>query len=128
MKKSLVSGLKSCLSMVQVGSLPFHWSRRPIDVIPGFSPCELDRLSQLRIVPKTVSGHREWLPPVQCYVGGRMGHDFYSKLFHFVNFGPMANRFLNACGAKIEPSEKDVVESLIDDPERFYELAGGHEQ
>ena len=41
-----------------------------------------------------------------------------------MNFGTGAILFLRACGAKNEPSEEDVAANLVDDPERFYELAG----
>ena len=44
-----------------------------------------------------------------------------------MDFGFSANSFLSACGSKNEPSVKDIAESLVEDPQRFYNLAGGHE-
>jgi hypothetical protein len=48
-------------------------------------------------------------------------------LFVFVNFGAKANRFLGACGLKNNVSIEDVTKVLIEDPERFFEFAGGYE-
>ena len=94
----------------------------------AFRQHELAVLSELPIVPTTnTSGVQQWLTPTQCYLGGGQD-DFHSKLFVFVNFGSTANRFLNACGSRNEPSVKEVAESLIDNPERFYSLSGGHEK
>lgn len=95
-----------------------------LSIIPGFSQDQLVKLSLLQIVPKPISGNSEYLTPVQCYLGKSAKDDFYSKLFHFVNFGTVANRFLDACYAKNEPSEEDIAESLLDDPGKFYDLAG----
>jgi hypothetical protein len=94
-------------------------------VTPGFREPELTRLSGLQIVPTSSSGSQRWLTPAHCYLGPSTD-DFYSKLFVFVDFGTKANRFLNACGLMKEPSVKDVAESLIHDPDRFYKLAEGH--
>ena len=91
---------------------------------PDFREPELTRLSELQIVPIRSSGTRRWLTPTQCYLGPSTD-EFYSKLFIFVDFGTKANRFLNTCGSKEEPSVKDVAESLIHDPDRFYKLAEG---
>ncbi|KAF8555454.1 hypothetical protein OG21DRAFT_1483894 [Imleria badia] len=104
------------------------WFEILAEHVPSFAPLDLERLSRFSMVPKTISGQRTWLAPVQCYLGRSSKYDFYSKLFHYVNFGPKANHFLRHCGAMNEPSEKDVAESLIDNPERFYELTGGHER
>ena len=94
----------------------------------GFAQNELDALSQLSIVPKTISGQeREWLTPVECYLGKSTKHDLYSMLFHFVDFGQKAIQFLRACGAKNEPSEEDVAKYLVENHDKFYKLAG-HER
>ena len=44
-----------------------------------------------------------------------------------MDFGSTANCFFRARGSKDESSVKDIAESLVEDPERFYNLAGGHE-
>ncbi|KAI6094606.1 hypothetical protein EDD16DRAFT_818713 [Pisolithus croceorrhizus] len=53
--------------------------------------------------------------------------ELYAKLFDSVNFGTKANRFLGACGSKNKVSIEDVAEALADNPERFFQLAGGYE-
>ena len=93
--------------------------------VPGFSQRELTRLSELPIVPTRSSTGWQHLAPTQCYVGE--ADVFHTKLFVFVDFGSTANRFLKACGSKNEPSVSDIAESLVEDPERFHKLAGGHE-
>ncbi|KIJ65764.1 hypothetical protein HYDPIDRAFT_186930 [Hydnomerulius pinastri MD-312] len=96
------------------------------ECIQSFTQPELTRLSELQIVPTSSSGAREWLAPAQCYLGPSTD-EFHSNLFVFVDFGAKANRFLSACGSRKEPSVKDIAESLIHGPDRFYNLAGGHE-
>ena len=93
----------------------------------GFSQKELIRLSELLIVPARSSTGWQQLAPTQCYLGEGTRDEFHTKLFVFVNFGSTANSFLRACGSKDEPSIKDIAESLVEDPERFFNLAGGHE-
>lgn len=98
------------------------------NVITAFRQHELAVLSELSIVPTNSSGVQQWLTPTQCYLGGGTQDDFHSRLFVFVNFGSTANRCLSACGSRNEPSVKEVAESLIDNPERFYSLSGGYEK
>ena len=76
-------------------------------------------------MPTNSSGAREWLTPAECYLGPSTD-EFYSELFVFVDFDAKANHFLGACGSMKKPSVKDVAESLIQDPDRFYRLAEGH--
>ncbi|KAG5646295.1 hypothetical protein DXG03_003892 [Asterophora parasitica] len=96
--------------------------------VADFSSQELQRLSQLKIVPvKSESGIR-WLEPAHCYFGGDAKGKFHSKLFVFINFGQPANGFLTACGTKHEPSVEEVVQTLLEDPHRFYASAEGPTQ
>ena len=103
---------------------PLSWD------ITGFTQPQLTILSKLPIVPTKGSGAQplRWLTPAQCYLGDRTKGEFHSKLFVFVDFGPVANRFLSACGSKNEPSINEVAETLISDPRTFYELSGGYEK
>ncbi|KAF8549066.1 hypothetical protein OG21DRAFT_1500623 [Imleria badia] len=101
-----------------------QWFETLFDCISSFSQRELTKLSELPIVPTRSSTQ---LAPTQCYLSEGAKDEFHTKLFVFVDFGPIANRFLKACGSKSEPSVKDIAESLVGDPERFYDLAGGHE-
>ena len=96
----------------------------------GFTQPQLTILSKLPIVPTKGSGAQQlrWLTPTQCYLGDGTKGEFHSKLFVFVDFGPVANRFLSACGSKNEPSIDEVAEILISDPKKFYGLSGGYEK
>ncbi|KAG6375835.1 hypothetical protein JVT61DRAFT_2694 [Boletus reticuloceps] len=93
--------------------------------ISTFESHELVRLSELPMVPTNSSGVRKWLAPTDCYLGEAQD-DFHSKLFVFVNFGSVANRFLSACGSRNEPSTTEVAKNLVDNPEQFYAHVGGH--
>ena len=68
------------------------------------------------------------LPPNQCYFKGKSSDHLYSKLFAFVDFGTSANSFLSACGTKGEPSVEDIAIILMNDPRRFFQLAGGQDR
>ena len=52
---------------------------------------------------------------------------FYAELFTFINLGIKANHFLGACGAKNEVTVEDIARVLIENPERFFDVAGGYE-
>ncbi|KAI8998895.1 hypothetical protein BD414DRAFT_519966 [Trametes punicea] len=96
--------------------------------VTSFSPTELKTLSQMAFVPvKSADGAVRYLPPSQCYFKGNTQAQFHSKLFTFVDFGTTANAFLSACGVKHEPSVEEIVEILLDNPRRFYEVAEGRE-
>jgi hypothetical protein len=45
-----------------------------------------------------------------------------------VDFGTLANNFLSACGSKSQPSVGEVIQILLADPRKFYELAGGRDK
>ncbi|GLB37239.1 putative protein of unknown function (DUF3684) [Lyophyllum shimeji] len=96
--------------------------------ISDFSSQELQRMAQLKIVPVKSDGNLRWLEPMRCYFGGDAKGKFHSKLFVFINFGQPANGFLSACGTKHEPSVEEVVQTLLEDPHRFYESAEGPTQ
>ena len=80
------------------------------------------------IVP--VAGEKEprMMPPSQCYLRGQTEAQLHSKLFVFVDFGTRANQFLSACGSKQEPSVEEVAKIVLDDPRKFYQLAGGRDK
>ncbi|KAI0670652.1 hypothetical protein C8Q78DRAFT_1037269 [Trametes maxima] len=94
--------------------------------VSAFSSTELRILSQTAFIPvKGTHGVTRHLLPTQCYFKGDSQAQFHSKLFTFVDFGTTANTFLGACGVKHEPSVEEVAKILLDNPRRFYELAGG---
>jgi len=67
------------------------------------------------------------LPPNKCYFKKESHSKLYSQLFAFVDFGPPANRFLDACGTKHELPVEEIALVLLKDPQRFFDLAGGHD-
>ncbi|KAI6027972.1 hypothetical protein PISMIDRAFT_91498 [Pisolithus microcarpus 441] len=104
-----------------------HWFEALFDHMASFSAPDLTKLSGLPIVPTGSPSALKFLPPTQCYLDQGTKPVLYAKLFVFVNFGTKANRFLGACGSKSKVSIEDVAEVLIDNPEKFFELAGGYE-
>ncbi|KAF5386054.1 hypothetical protein D9615_002424 [Tricholomella constricta] len=96
--------------------------------VSDFSSQELQRLSQLKMVPVNSDNGLRWHEPAHCYFGGDAKGKFHSKLFVFINFGQPANGFLTACGTKHEPSVEEVVQILLEDPHRFYASAEGPTQ
>jgi hypothetical protein len=62
------------------------------------------------------------LPPNQCYFLKEVRDRLHSKLFASVDFGPQANSFLSACGAKDEPSVEEIAVILLTNPQRFWDL------
>ncbi|KAJ3749126.1 hypothetical protein DFH05DRAFT_638806 [Lentinula detonsa] len=96
--------------------------------ISDFTPSQLQKLSQLPIVPtrqNKSNGATTHIRPSQCYFGDEGKEGFHSKLFIFINFGTSANSFLNACGAKREPSVEEIALMLLADAHNFYQLSGG---
>jgi hypothetical protein len=83
----------------------------------------------MRIVPTPDNSPKpagsRLLPPNKCYFKGKSNDLLHSELFAFIDFGPSANSFLNACGTKGEPSVEDIAVALIEDPRRFLQLVGG---
>ncbi|KIY52910.1 hypothetical protein FISHEDRAFT_63575 [Fistulina hepatica ATCC 64428] len=91
---------------------------------------ELSQWSRMAMVPVVTPSEKKpglrYLPPSQCFLGSKTSATLHSKLFVFVDFGPLANNFLMTCGAKREPSAEEIVQILLDDPHRFHDLSGGH--
>ncbi|KAJ3549086.1 hypothetical protein NM688_g5219 [Phlebia brevispora] len=113
-----------------------QWFAAMATRITDFSAKELKTLSQTLFVPVKVlpssggdkTGARiRLLPPSQCYFRPESNAQIHSKLFTFVDFGTQANQFLSACGTKSEPTVEEIVQSLLDDPRRFWTLAEGRD-
>ena len=66
--------------------------------------------------------------PRDCYLKGENIDTLYSVIFVFVDFGPKANGFLRACGAKNEPSVEAIVQVMLASPVRYYKMTGGGEK
>ncbi|KAG6369267.1 hypothetical protein JVT61DRAFT_15512 [Boletus reticuloceps] len=103
-----------------------RWFECLADCISSFGEDHRSTLSGMQIVPTSTSGVLQWMTPTQCYLG-RPKDEFTRELFTFVVFGTKANDFLRACGSKDEPSVKDLVERLVNDPERFRMVAKGNQ-
>ncbi|KAI6101856.1 hypothetical protein F5141DRAFT_1242841 [Pisolithus sp. B1] len=88
---------------------------------------DLTKLSGLPIVPTGPPSALKLLPPTQCHLDQGTIPVLYKELFVFVKFGNKANQFLSACGLKNKVSTEDVAEVLIENPERFFDLAGGYD-
>ncbi|KAI6159818.1 hypothetical protein EDD17DRAFT_1761872 [Pisolithus thermaeus] len=88
---------------------------------------DLTKLSGLPIVPTGPPSALKLLPPTQCHLDQGTIPVLYKDLFVFVKFGNKANQFLIACGLKNKVSTEDVAEVLIENPERFFDLAGGYD-
>ncbi|KAI6014324.1 hypothetical protein EDC04DRAFT_3070659 [Pisolithus marmoratus] len=104
-----------------------HWFEALFDHMASFSPADLIKLSGLPIVPTGPSSTPRLLPPTKCYLDQGTIPILHAKLFEFVDFGTKANLFLGTCGLKNRVSIEDVAEAFIENPERFFELAGGYE-
>jgi Protein of unknown function (DUF3684) len=101
--------------------------------VKDFSPAQLSVLSNMAIVPvtgdaKEKDSQSRLLAPVHCYFKGDSNAQFHSRIFVFVDFGPLANSFLSACGTKREPSAEDIAKIMLANPRKFYELANGREK
>ncbi|KAI6097702.1 hypothetical protein EDD16DRAFT_1902480 [Pisolithus croceorrhizus] len=104
-----------------------HWFEALSGHLASFSALDLAKLSGLAIVPTGPPNALKMLPPTKCYLDQGQQPVLYAKLFIFVDFGSKANHFLSACGSKNQVSIEDVVQVLIENPGRFFELAGGYE-
>ncbi|EPQ50301.1 hypothetical protein GLOTRDRAFT_82416 [Gloeophyllum trabeum ATCC 11539] len=113
----------------QTEAIASEWFAVLASRITAFSAAQLKTLSQMPIVPTRHNvGDKStirMLPPSQCYFAGDSDGQVHSKLFVYVNFGPQANSFLMACGAKNKPSVDEIAQMMLGDPRRFYSEVGG---
>src|ERR1700694_4594886 len=95
----------------------------------AFESSHLEALKKLKFVPVAEKNGKlvKYMRPNEVFVGSQQ-NTTQSKLFMFVDFGPKANAFLQACGARAEPTVQQVVEILLADPARFLEIVGGASQ
>ena len=99
-------------------------------VFVDFSQAELWGLQWMSFVPVKSTGDNDVikrLQPNQCFLGAAKS-ELYSKLFAIVDFGARANVFLEACGARPEPSDEDIIQILLAEPRRIYELENGRDK
>lgn len=82
----------------------------------------LARLRPAPIVPVPRAGSKEkstsvsYVQPTRAYLGTSAT---YGPIFDFVDFGQDANAFLFKCGAKSEPTKKEVAEMACSEPSRL---------
>ena len=100
--------------------------------IADFSTQDLQKLSELLIVPIETTSPKvddkgkkavRLMAPSQCYFKKDSQTSVHSQLFTFVDFGTEANRFLSACGTKVEPTVEEIAQILLENPHRFWKLA-----
>ncbi|KAF8431325.1 hypothetical protein L210DRAFT_3651207 [Boletus edulis BED1] len=109
------------------GQTARHWFEVLSDRISDFSSSDRNKLSGLPFVPMGASSALKFLPPSKCYLDKGSKPKLYAKLFVFVNFGDRANDFLRACGLKNQVVIEDVAEVLIENPQQFFDFAGGYD-
>jgi hypothetical protein len=82
----------------------------------------LTRLRPAPIIPvsrsstKEKSGSISYIQPTRAYLGTSTT---YGPIFDFVDFGQDANAFLFKCGAKSEPTKREVAEMACSEPARL---------
>ncbi|KAI6104041.1 hypothetical protein EDD16DRAFT_1900225 [Pisolithus croceorrhizus] len=108
-------------------SIASLWFEVLFDHMAIFSAVDFTKLSGLPIVPTGPPSALKLLPPTQCYLDQGSKLVLHEELFVFVKFGIKATQFLSACGLKNKVSTEDVAEALIENPGRFFDLAGGYE-
>lgn len=87
-----------------------------------FSPTQVNELSTMAFIPLDDLAST-MVAPKDCYVG-HPSVPIYGKVFTFVNFGSHANAFLVECRAKKEPTLDEIANVLVDNPQKFLQLAG----
>lgn len=65
------------------------------------------------------------VPPQNVYLGA--GTTF-GEIFDFVNFGDLANGFLQRCGAKMEPTKHEIASFACNEPVRLWTTVGSSEK
>ncbi|KAG4097577.1 hypothetical protein H8356DRAFT_993004 [Neocallimastix lanati (nom. inval.)] len=93
-----------------------------------FTITQWNRLKQSRIIPvlidkekKDGKNNTKWVEPYNVYFKGT---NQYEEIFEYVDFGPTANIFLQACGVKDEPSISELTIQIIKKPSVFLENHG----
>ncbi|KAG6369866.1 hypothetical protein JVT61DRAFT_13427 [Boletus reticuloceps] len=109
------------------GQTARHWFEVLLDHISAFSSSDRNKLLGLPFVPMGPPSALKFLPPTKCYLNQGSKPKLYAKLSVFVNFGDRANDFLCACGLKNQVVIEDIAEVLIENPQQFFDFAGGYE-
>ncbi|KAG8883551.1 hypothetical protein FRB97_006398 [Tulasnella sp. 331] len=122
-------------SAPQNESLAQQWFEYLTGRIADFTGEQFAQLREMAIVPASsaavgaapASRKATMYKPGECFFRNERNSStvVHSNLFTFIDFGGKANVFLRACGVKNEPSVPEVAASLLNDPKRFLELAGG---
>ncbi|ORX44853.1 hypothetical protein BCR36DRAFT_334006 [Piromyces finnis] len=93
-----------------------------------FTTTQWNRIKQSRIIPvlidkekKDGTDNTKWIEPCNVYFKGT---NQYEEIFEYVDFGPNANIFLQACGVKDEPNISELTQQIIKQPSFFLENHG----
>jgi hypothetical protein len=82
-----------------------------------FEPHHLRNLRTAFFIPVNSNVGVRYHSPAMVYFQNELSK--YKNCFVFVNFGEVANQFLQACGVNSEPSPVEIAQSLVENPERF---------
>jgi hypothetical protein len=94
--------------------------------ISSFSAAEVNLLRDAAILPIGSGPAVKHVRPGEAYFGAQAAIDpLFKELFIFVeDYGPAARPFLSAVGVREAPTAVEVAQMLVNDPQRFYSLAG----
>ncbi|KAF8318815.1 uncharacterized protein EI90DRAFT_2978708 [Cantharellus anzutake] len=97
-------------------------------VVSNFSPYQRHQLGDYPVVPYLDGDQAlRHLRPSECFVG-QPDRKVLSRIFQFVDFGDIANKFLQLCGTQKFPTAAQIAAKLLDDPVLFHSYCGGVEQ
>ncbi|CAG8511335.1 12498_t:CDS:10, partial [Dentiscutata erythropus] len=79
----------------------------------------LANLSFIPVQNKSLSSKITYATPKNCFL--KSSDERFVKLFPHVDFGEKANKFLENCGVRLNPSSTTLAELLITSSEEFYD-------
>ena len=88
--------------------------------VPIFSSPVMGEITQSGSDSQTFLRH---ISPGDCYIGDR---NSLAKLFDFVDFKSHGNRFLTMCGARREPSPREVGYRFVQQPYKSLDMLAGY--
>ncbi|CAG8599070.1 18033_t:CDS:2, partial [Acaulospora morrowiae] len=93
----------------------------------NFSNRDWLTLRHLKFIPITSNNFRlnkvTHNCPRKCFFKG--SDTSYTEIFSYVDFGEKANKFLQSCGVREEPSPTDLAEYLLENSEEYWKKTGG---
>ncbi|PKC14058.1 hypothetical protein RhiirA5_269102 [Rhizophagus irregularis] len=90
-----------------------------------FNHFDWNKLASLKFIPirnKTQPNEIVLTDPRSCFFKGQ--EESLNDFFSYINFGPRANRFLQSCGVKDEPSPIEFAELLVKSSHKLWNSIG----